>query len=168
MPRSMLSPKPEPIKEAECEPEYSDNFVRIMEQTGRVGSDGSGGTLTRNADFRMVGAGARAVVLDDQDRLLEAGFLCTKVPGRHTVPRAEAWAFYMILKLWHGRLPLTIVVDASYVFNGLKHHRRSKYLEGYNSDVWRLIYEKLDPMEIQPVAVKIKSHIDATHLRHRD
>jgi hypothetical protein len=168
LPRSMLSQKPEPIMEADCEPEYSDHFVRIMEQTGRAGSDGSGETLGRNADFRMVGAGAGAVLLDDQERVIEAGFLCTKVPGRQTASRVEAWAFYMILKLWHGRLPVTIVVDASYVINGLKHHRTSRYPEGVNSDIWRLIDEQLEPIAIQPVALKIKSHIDATHLRHID
>ncbi len=72
----------------------------------------------------------------------------------------------MILELWHGLLPLTIVVDASYVINGFKHHRICKYLEGVNADIWSLIYGQLEPMTIQPKVVKIKARIDATHLRH--
>ena len=41
--------------------------------------------------------------------------LLAKVPGKQTVPRAEAWAVSEVLQIYRGETPLKIITDASYV-----------------------------------------------------
>ncbi len=68
----------------------------------------------------------------------------SKVLGKQTVPRAEAWALYNVIKSWHGLMRITIVVDATYVTNGFKPGNRAAFRRGTNGDIWTLIYDRWD------------------------
>ena len=49
---------------------------------------------------------------------IDEALMCAKVPGRQTVPRAEAWAVKEVLDIHRGATPLKIITDASYVVKG--------------------------------------------------
>ncbi len=92
LPMCMFQETPGPVLESEGVPEVEPNFVRLMDTTDIVGTGGSGGTLSRHAVDRMVGAGAGTVRMDNNDDASAAAVLWS-VPGRQTVPRVEAGLF---------------------------------------------------------------------------
>ena len=56
-------------------------------------------------------------------------------------------------------IPLTLVVDATYVVHGLTGANKSKFQKGSNGDIWTDIYQMMEARRT-PVAVeKVKSHI---------
>ena len=126
----------------------------IVRKNGNRGHRRSRGTFTSKPELRVVGAGAGAVAIDDEGNITESALLISEVPGMQTVPRAEAWALYCVLITWHGRMNLTVVVDATYVTNGMITGNRITFLEGVNADIWKLIYARYDELEIVPRIVK--------------
>ena len=74
--------------------------------------------------------------------------LCTaliyaEVPGNQTVCRAEAWALFIIIKVWPGDFHLAITVDATYSLSGMDLVRRERHIKGANADIWSLMYHEL-------------------------
>ena len=135
----MLPAKPPPVKRAECNAVTIGDFARILKASGRRGVDGSGGKLFSNDPrLRTVGAGAGTQLLGDAENdswIMEESYLFSRVPGKQTVPRAEAWAMYLVLQVWDGTYDLAIVTDASYTYSGMDLHNRQKHLKGTNKDI---------------------------------
>ena len=50
---------------------------------------------------------------EDGQWIVEDAHIASRVPGKQTVPRAEAWAIYLVLCIWDGTYDLEIVTDAS-------------------------------------------------------
>ena len=48
------------------------------------------------------------VTLDANSDIKKVSVLTSKVPGKQTVPRAEAWAVRQVLVRWRGQKPLKI------------------------------------------------------------
>ena len=119
---------------------------------------------TRSKRHRVVGAGAAVVTLDTNNEIRKISVLASKVPGRQTVPRAEAGAVRQVLTRWHGKVPLKIVTDALYVVKGFLPHNRGAYKRGTNADIWCEIYDRMDRMEIRPTIHKVKSHLTVEEL----
>ena len=117
LPGSMLPPKPAPVLRARCNPVTVGDFARILKATGRCGVDASGGKLfSSNPCLRTVGAGVGAQALGESENdpwVAEEAYLASRAPGKQIVPRAEAWAIYLVLQLWDGTYDLDIVTDAS-------------------------------------------------------
>ena len=68
-------------------------------------------------------------VVSDNLWIMEESYLFSRVPGKQTVPRAEAWAIYLVLQVWDGTHDLAIVTDASYTYSGMDLHSRQKHLK---------------------------------------
>ena len=101
-----------------------------MEKTGMVATDGVGGKVAqRSRRHRAVGAGAAVVTFDENREPIREALLVAKVPGRQTVPRAEAWAVSEVLQIYRGETPLKIITDASYVVKGFMSHNKTKYMK---------------------------------------
>ena len=172
----MLPAKPPPVKRAECNAVTVGDFARILKAFGRCGVDGSGGKLfSNNPRLRIVGADDGTQLLGDAENdpwVLEESYLFSRVPGKQTVPRAEAWAMYLVLQVWDGTYDLEIVTDASYTYSGMDLRNRHKHLKGPNSDIWQLVYKEIDYSTEHGAGhldiVKIKSHSDAEHLVRRE
>ena len=64
------------------------------------------------------------VTFDDNREPVRESLLVAKVPGRQTVPRAEAWAVSEVLQIYRGETALKIVTDAPYVIKGFYDHNR--------------------------------------------
>ena len=64
----------------------------------------------------------------------------SKIPGRQTVCRAEAWALHNVIDLWPGNYPLEIIVDATYSLSGMDLVKRSKHLKGANFEICTIVY----------------------------
>ena len=99
------------------------------------------------------------VTLDTENNISKVSVLTSKVPGKQTVPRAEAWAVRQVLERWHGRKPLKIITDALYVVKGFLKHNKAAYMKGANSDIWTDIFERMEGMRIKPTVHKVKSHL---------
>ena len=126
---NMLPAKPSPVLRAECNATVVGDFAKILKATGRCGVDGSGGKLfSSNPRLRAVGAGVGAQALGETEEgqwVVEEAYLSSRVPGKQTVPRAEAWAMYLVLGIWAGTYDLEIVTDASYTYSGMDLRNRS-------------------------------------------
>ena len=120
--------------------------------------------------MRTVGAGVGTQLLSDHESdspVLEEAYLYSRVPGRQTVPRSEAWALYLVLQVWDGSYDLTIVTDATYTISGTDMRKRHQHLKGVNGDIWRLILDEIDGKAAAHGLldlVKLKSHSEAKHL----
>ena len=75
---------------------------------------------------------------------------------------------YTWLWAWNDRpeasvqMQITIIVDATYIINGMKPHMRKTMLEGEKLDPCQIIYDEYDEIKIKPEFCKIKWHIEAT------
>ena len=142
----------------DTEEHYGPNFCRWLNNTGKAGTDGTGG-IDNDPRTRRAFAGA-AVVSPDGEQV--AYFHC-KVPGRQTVPRAELTALDRILKCIRAKRTWHIYIDAQYVINGLAAEDRSFYILGFNGDLWQHIYNKLAELEGKGIAdinfIKVTSHV---------
>ena len=79
-----------------------------------MATDGAGGKIgEKNHRRRAVGAGASSVLFDSKRKPIDEAILIAKVPGKQTVPRAEAWAVNCVLEEWHGEMELIIITDVS-------------------------------------------------------
>ena len=88
--------------------------------------------------------------------------MSSRVPGKQTVPRAEAWAMYLVLQEWGGTYDLEIVTGASCTYSGMNLRNRHTHLKGPNRDIWALIHAEMDQeagVGMLSVA-KVKSDID--------
>ena len=98
--------------------------------------------------------------------------MSSRVPGKQTVPRAEAWAMYLVLQEWDGTYDVEIVIDASYTYSGMGLRNRHKHLKGANRDIWQPIYKETDYNTEHGAGhldiAKIKSHSYAEHLVCRE
>ena len=122
-----------------------------MELNGLVATDGAGGEVgARSKGHRSVVAGAAVVTFGPNNEPTQISVITTKVPGRQTVPRAEAWAVRQVLWRWHGNKPLKIITDALYVVKGFLPYNRAAYMKGTNADIWKEIYDQMDRMAVKP------------------
>ena len=85
----------------------------------------------------------------------------SKVPGRQTVCRAEAWALHNVIDAWPGNYALEIIVDATYSLSGMDLIKRSKHLKGANADIWISLYAILEHKKLYPLTIKVKSHANS-------
>ena len=176
MTSDLLPAKPPAVQRAECNATIIGEFAKILKASGRCGGDGSGGRhFSSNPRLRTVGAGAGTQLLGDAETTplaKEESYLFSRVPGKQTVPRAEAWAMYLVLQVWGGTYDLGISTDASYTYSGMDLVNRQKHLRGFNKDIWQLIYKELDwtmkDATGQLDITKPKSHSDAEHLLCRE
>ena len=88
------------VTEEQCQPTVVGEFSSILEITGTAGSDGSGGPDSSDSRTRVATAGA--AVYQHVDGVIRFAFLFSKVPGTQTVPRAELWALYHLLRIMLG------------------------------------------------------------------
>ena len=101
LPANLRAPAPANISHDEARAKTHENFVSNMEQTGLVATDGSGGKVgDKRVRRRAVGAGAASVLFNEFRRPINEALLVAKVPGKQTVPRAEAWAVCCTLEVW--------------------------------------------------------------------
>ena len=119
---------------------------------------------TRSKRHRGVGAGAAVVTLDADNDIRKISVLASKVPGRQTVPRAEAWAIRQVLIRWHGKVPLKIITGALYVVKGFLPRNKGAYKKGTNADIWCEVFDSIDAMEVKPTIHKVKSHLTIEEL----
>ena len=148
----MQPAKPAQFRKTECLAHTVGNFEAILRAIGRCGVDGSGGALfSSHPRLRTVGAGVGVQLLNNTDFgdapdswVADEAYLASRVPGKQTVPRAEAWAIYLVLKVWDGTFDLEIVTDATYSISGMDFRNRRKHLRGSNKDIWNIIYRELD------------------------
>ena len=129
------------------------DFVGILPRTRKLGSDGSGsGEKVKQA--KTVTAGVAVV---DHETGETAG-IYSMVPGRQTVPRAEAWGLWLALNWIEPHIAYELVVDAGYLINATSSPSRW-YIEGTNGDLWSRIYQasasRSEPLKL----LKAKSHI---------
>jgi len=121
-------------------------------------TDGAGPPGARRRGDPAVGAGAASLALDAQGRLAGVTVFYAAVPGRQTVPRAEAWAYDVLdrgMSAAGAPDDESIAVDASYVVNGLaKPATLARMVDGTNGDLWRPIAERAH----RP-ARKVRSHL---------
>ena len=122
-----------------------------------------------------MGAGAGTQLLGNAEStrwVQEEAYLYSRVPGKQTVPRAEAWAIYLVMQVWDGAHDLEIVTDASYTCSGMDLYNRHTHLRGTNRDIWQLIYKELDSTTCNATGhldiTKLKSHSEAEHLLCRE
>ena len=180
LPASMQPPRPPVISKRDCYAREVGNFAKCLKATGKCGVDGSGGTLFSSYPrLRTVGAGAGAQIFNDPTSQIapdkwveEEAYLASPVPGLQTVPRAEAWAIYLVLQVWDGTYDLEILTDATYTVSGMDPYNRKKHLNGTNKDIWGIIYRELDDTLDQAdstlyighlTITKIKSHSTGKH-----
>ena len=176
MTADLLPTKPPAVLRAECNATIIGEFAKILKASGRCGVDGSGDKhFSSNPRLRTVGAGAGTQLLGDAEVtpwVKEESYLFSRVPGKNTVPRTEAWAMYLVLQVWDGTYDLEIITDASYTYSGMDLVNRQKHLRGVNKDIWQLIYKELDWTMKAAIGqldiTKLKSHSDAEHLLCRE
>ena len=65
------------------------------------------------------------------------------VPGVQTVPRAELWALYQLLKRQDPNVHIQYYIDASYVVRAAKSTQTAAYTNGTNGDLWSRVYQLL-------------------------
>ena len=122
MPRSRAMQRPVRVRRAEARYLIDGPFQEIMKITQQVGVDGGGGRLGKTPILRCVGPGGSAILFHPTipGLVMSRCMIYSKVPGRQTVCRAEAWALHNVIDLWPGDYPLEIIVDATFVvWNGL-------------------------------------------------
>lgn len=136
----MLPARPPIVLREDCKLTRMGNFAEILKATGRCGVDGSGGKLfSSNARLRTVGAGCGVILMGENENeawITEEAYLASRVPGKQTVPRAEAWAIYLVVCEWDGSYDLEIITDASYTLRGMYFTSRGSNLKGTNKDIW--------------------------------
>ena len=82
-------------------------FVGVVRKTGQAGGAGGGGTLNKHPKLKAAGVGCSFIILDEHGDPAEEAIMFTKVPGRQTVPCAEAWVLYLIILQWDGSCDVT-------------------------------------------------------------
>ena len=129
--------------------------------TGHRG--GTGGT-----HLRAVGAGCSVVLPDECNpgQILTKATISSAVPGKQTFPRAEIWSLLLVLQVWNGRHPLTLITDATYTMTGMDLANRLSSLKGKNGDLWKEIHAEVDAKGM-PTMVKVKSHSIVMQTLHR-
>ena len=134
-------------------------------------TDGSGGPRFVHKSIQQVGAGAAwlniATTGEGADYIESVGIVCSSVPGRQTVPRAETHAplcVRRVLQHSHARGCAAFdawEADATYVTSGVaKHLARANgqsLATGVNGDVWSQLEGMVDDGSL-PVPVKVKAH----------
>lgn len=157
MPGSITS-KPVGWAPIDTDEHYDTDFSRWLNDTGKVGTDGTCG-IDNDPRARRVFAGVAVVSPYCQ----QVAYFHCKVFGRQTVPRAELTALYRTFRCIRAKRAWTIDIDAQYVINGLAADDRSFYLLGFNGDLRQLIYDKLAELEGNAIAdinfIKVKSHV---------
>ena len=122
--------------------------------------------------MQQAGAGAAwlniASAEDGTEHIESGGIVCSSVPGRQAVPRAEAHAplaLARVLEHSHARdCPAFDAwkADASYVTRSVAKHVSSScdksLAEGINGDLWYKLEAMVDAGSL-PVPSKVKSHI---------
>ena len=96
----MQPARPPRVLRAHCKPKTVGDFAKILRATGRCGVDGSGGKLfSSNARLRTVAGCGVLLMGDSEDNpwIIEETYLASRAPGKQAVPRAEAWAIYLVL-----------------------------------------------------------------------
>ena len=111
---------------------FDDNFTQWLNDTGKAGTDGTGGA-DNDARTRRTYAGA-AVLNQAGDKV---AYMYCKVRGRQTVPRAELTAILRTLKCIRKAREWTIYIDVQYVINGLCADNKAYYRQGRNGDEMR-------------------------------
>ena len=94
---------------------FDEDFTQWLNDTGKAGTDGTGGT-DGDPRTRRVFAGA-AVLSKDGSKV---AYMQCKVRGRQTVPRSELTALLKTLRCIRTVQKWTIYIDAQYVINGLE------------------------------------------------
>ena len=129
--------------------------------SGRVYSDGSGGELWVPRQVRRAGAGGAAVDFSFVNGIFTAhdvGVVLGDVPGRQTVPRAEAVGASMTLEACRPTYA-ELWSDAKYVVSGAQSRgeKRDGLLLGSNGDLWGQLGEVFDDQRHPPIR-KVKGH----------
>ncbi len=81
-----------------------------------------------------------------------------EVPGKQTVPRAEAWAAALALHSAADDRTVTIGIDASYVEKGILQRRNLAH--GENGDIWTLVFSRMDARAGRTEVLNITSHLE--------
>ena len=111
------------------------DFAGIAVRTGDLYTDGSG--LWPAQPWAKAGSGAAALshhVENGRVIIDEIAVVGSAVPGRQTVPRAEAWACAMSAKLLPPATRCTVRPDATYVMKNAVND--AKHRGGVNYDIW--------------------------------
>ena len=125
----------------------------------RVGySDGAGGRKAIHQSVRKATAGAATFegLGNEEGPNYKAEGIAAEVPGKQTVPRAEAWGSTLLVAAAPRIEPVSIGVDASHVLIGMSN--RLQMLGGPNGDLWTVLFSLLDRREHETRFFKIRSH----------
>ena len=109
--RALAAPEME-----EAMPVASAGFAELADRAGQVFTDGSG--LWPRKPWSKAGSGMAVVLMEQQSgkpRVKDIAVAAAKVPGRQTVPRAEAWACAKGVQLRALGSHCLIRPDATYV-----------------------------------------------------
>ena len=108
-------------------------------------TDGSGGPLSKEPRLRQVGFGVVALAAVGPHSIV--GTLVGTIPGRQTVPRAEAFAFLKLLEMTEG--PVQSCIDAKAVFRKWKKLKDITQLSA-DLDIWGpLARQKKERAEVE-------------------
>ena len=109
-------------------PTVTAGYIEAVTKYKQTASDGSGGSLNKYPKFRHAGAGVGLCFFENGT--LRIDVIIAKVLGNQTTPRAEGWGVDCHLYVWCTRnssspeIEITIVVDATYIINAFKPHKR--------------------------------------------
>ena len=152
------------------------NFSETASRAEAIHTDGSGGERWVYLPLRKAGAAA-ITIAHHPDRPIgveDFAMRLAAIPGAQTVPRAETVAANIALADNLDNSSTHLVVDASYVSDGLKRHHvdRCSLLRNRNGDLWHELYGTQD-VNAPAATRKVASHstfgsIIAGHISWQD
>ena len=125
VPPSLTTPSIEWIDDDAVQVFVSENITTLLNQILEVGLDGTGGSIQ---DPRFaIAASAAFIITEDHS---QSEFLCSRCPGRHTVPRAELWAIICTMRRQISTASINFYDDASHAVDGVA-SQHPHYLKMY-------------------------------------
>ncbi len=139
----------------------TEGFGEVVKRAGRCYTDGAGWSKHTPKDLGKVASGGAAFeynVNEHGPSVINVEGFYAEVPGKQSVPRAEAWSVAMALHHVPRSAPVCIGVDALYVHQGVLQRRRPAC--GDNGDIWSVVFDRIDERDGITRTVKIKSHLE--------